>query len=50
VDVLDPVHPVVLLQCHRIESAYLTKLGKRGLEAGESLRRGVGSDELVMLE
>jgi hypothetical protein len=50
VDVVDPLDPVVLLQRHVVEARVGADLRERRLEGGQPLRRGVGTDQLVVVE
>ncbi len=50
VDVVDGLHPVVLLQGDGVEPAGLADRGEGGLEPGQGLHGGAGADELVPLQ
>ena len=50
VDVVDALDPVVLLQRHVVEAGVPADLGEGRLETGQPLGRGVGADQLVVVE
>ncbi len=50
VDVVDLLHPVVLLQRHRVEAAHLADPGEGRLERGEGVGGGAGAHVLVVVE
>ena len=50
VDVVDPLDPVVLLERHVVEARVGADAGEAGLEPGQALGAGVGTDRLVVVE
>src|SRR5690606_27022527 len=50
VDVVDPLHPVVLLQRHRVEAAEFADVREGRLQLGEGVGGGAGAQVFVVVE